>query len=185
MPKSGEVDENVAPIAAVASMAMTVSGMLGSQAATRSPGPTPVSANAVASAATCARSSSQVRVRRRPSSPASIRAAPAPLVARKVSTTLSRASGKNRASGREALGTKVIAPCSPTIPQASQAAAQNAPGSATDQRVQPLVARVALGSGEGGQLCARGPFTRRRPDRRHTAFLASRPVGAGGRPPDG
>ena len=133
MPKSGDVDEKVAPTAAVASMVTIVSGMLGSQAATRWPGPTPVSASAAARAATWARSSSQLRVRRRPSSPASISAGPPPVVARKVSTTLSRASGKKRASGRVAPGTKAVAPRSPTSPQASQAADQNAPGSATDQ----------------------------------------------------
>jgi hypothetical protein len=42
-PKSGEVDDQIAPIAAVASIVINASGPLATRAATRSPGTTPIS----------------------------------------------------------------------------------------------------------------------------------------------
>ncbi|MEI2650698.1 MAG: hypothetical protein V9G12_00705 [Microthrixaceae bacterium] len=58
----------------------------------------------------------------------------APRPSRITSATLSRASGKNRASGIVAPGSSTRSPRSPIMPVQSHSAAQNASGSATDQR---------------------------------------------------
>ena len=52
-PKSGEQEDQVAPTAAAASMAMMVSGILGMNPATRSPTRTPAADRAAAVRATC------------------------------------------------------------------------------------------------------------------------------------
>jgi hypothetical protein len=52
VPKSGELDDQIAPRLVVASIAMTVSGMFGMKPATRSPGATPWARSAAAARAT-------------------------------------------------------------------------------------------------------------------------------------
>ena len=105
MPKSLDVELNTAPIAFAARNATTVSGRLGIQAATRSPGSTPTARSAPAVAATATRSCSHVSIRRWPSSRwntiAGSLASGVPT--RRFSARLRRASGKKRAPSMRAV----------------------------------------------------------------------------------
>ena len=135
MPKSGEHEENTPPREALASISSQVSGMFGNQATTRSPGRMPTPApSAPAMRPTSDRNSAQLNSRRSPASPLKISAGASSLPRSRFSAKFSRASGKNRPSYISAAGSKTRSPrsCAMTS-QKSQAAAQNAAGSATEK----------------------------------------------------
>ena len=67
-PKSGEQLDQIAPIDAAASMAITASGIFGRKPATRSPATTPMARKAAATRATSVRSASRLSSRRMPRS---------------------------------------------------------------------------------------------------------------------
>ena len=97
-PKSGEQEEKIAPIEALASIVSTTSIAFGNQATTRSPSTTPRLCSALARLATRWRNSSHVREVRFPVSSIATKASPEPVRFRKFSTMLSLASGKNCAA---------------------------------------------------------------------------------------
>src|SRR5262249_41410554 len=127
-PKSGEHDDQTAPIDVVASMAATVSGWLGITPATRPPTPTPSALRACGrrdtSAASCAKESRSVRL----SSPRNTRASRWSDRRNRFSAKLSLASGKNAAPGMASRLAARRAPFSPMTPQKSQSWSQNRSG---------------------------------------------------------
>ena len=135
MPKSGEHDDQVAPRLAVASIAITVSGRFGMKAATRSPGPTPLSRRPAATRATSARSCANDSSRREPRSSTAISAGAASSRCSRFSAKLRRAAGNQRAPGiRSPFSSTGPSPQSATTPAKRASSLQNAAGSSTDQR---------------------------------------------------
>ena len=136
-PKSGEVDEYTAPIAAAPSMTITASSAFGNQVTTRSPGCTPRSRSADAIAAVSARNSSHDRDTRARPSRRPRRAPPLRDRRRRVAaggsprpTTARRERTGCRESARRAASRSD--PDHPTTPQSSHTSRQNPSGSAID-----------------------------------------------------
>jgi len=135
VPKSGEQDDHSAPRLAAASAAITVSGMFGSTAQTRSPGPTPQARSAPAKLATASWSSAQETRR---SAPCSLRNSIAGLASRRrsrFSAKLRRASGNQRVPGIAPASAASAGPGpSPITSQNDQTSGQKCSGCSTDQR---------------------------------------------------
>ena len=134
-PKSGEQDDQTAPIEAAASMAATVSGMLGIIAAMRSPFFTLSDRKSCCRREISACSSFHDSRRSTLSSPRKTIASPEPVFFSRFSAKFSVASGKNEAPGILSPSTSTrLSPLSPTMPQKSHTRLQNASRSSTDQR---------------------------------------------------
>jgi hypothetical protein len=133
-PKSGEHDDQVAPIQLAASIPVTASGMFGSSAATRSPGRTPSFSRAAASLPASACRGGRSITRRSPSSPRNRIASRASGRCSRFSAKFSRARGNQRAPGIAAPFSNTAPGRSPITLQKSHRADQKAARCSTDQR---------------------------------------------------
>ena len=133
MPKSGEHEDQTAPIEVAASMPMTVSGRLGRKAATRSPGCTRSLSSACAKRDTAAFSSRQLRRFSTLSSPRNTIAVLSSFLRSRFSAKFSCASGNHCAPGMEPAPVSVRSPRSPITSAQSHSVRQKASGSRIDQ----------------------------------------------------
>jgi hypothetical protein len=116
-PKSGEHDDQTAPIDAAPSAAMTASAVFGTMPATRSPSLTPACESAAAALPTSARSSPNDSRRLRPRSVVAMIAGAWSGPPSRFRVKLSRPSGKNRAPGIRSRSMAWRSPREPAIPQ--------------------------------------------------------------------